>query len=165
MIEKYRPRARMHSIYDITPDYLRERGIEGLVLDIDNTLTTYGCRAPEPHTTAWIETMRQAGIKLCILSNGGRERVSQYNESLRLPFRFRAMKPRRGGFAWAAEQMELPPARIAVIGDQLFTDVAGGNAAGMYTILTDPFAEDEMWLVRLKRILERPILRRLEGKE
>ena len=159
------PDAFLRSVYDITPAYLAERGLEGLILDIDNTLTTYSCREAEEHTLRWIRELRAAGVRLCILSNGGEERVRAYNRALGLPFRFRSMNPRRAGFSWAASELGLPPERIAVVGDQLFTDVAGGNGAGMYTILTEPFAADEMWLVRCKRLLERPLLRRMrEGR-
>lgn len=164
MRERLIPNDCLPSVYDITPQYLKDRNISGLILDIDNTLTTYSCRSAEEHTLTWLKTLQDAGFRLCILSNGGPERVTQYNEKLALPFRYRSMKPKRAGFLWAAKTLDLPPEKIAVVGDQLFTDVAGGNSAGMYTILTTPFAEDEMWLVRAKRVIEKPILRRIHSK-
>ena len=69
-----------------------------------------------------------------------------------------------GGYRRAAEQMSLPAEQTAVVGDQIFTDIAGGNLAGMKSILVEPFEMERHWGFRLKRKLERPILRKLRKK-
>ena len=35
------PDCYFHSIYDITPEFLKGKGIRGVILDIDNTLVFY----------------------------------------------------------------------------------------------------------------------------
>jgi predicted HAD superfamily phosphohydrolase YqeG len=47
-----------------------------------------------------------------------------------------------------------------VVGDQLFTDILGGNAAGFTTILVDPLSVRERAWTRFVRGIERTLLRR-----
>lgn len=155
-----RPDFRFHTIYEVTPHFLAKEGIEGLILDIDNTLVYYGVHKPTEENSFWIKAMQAAGIKLAFVSNGHEERVKAYNEGFGFHCSFKSGKPRRGGFLEAAKFMGLAPSKIAAVGDQLFTDVLGGNRAGMKTILVDPI-RPEPWLpFKVKRLAERPVLRK-----
>ncbi len=161
----FRPDFRFHTIYEVTPAFLVKKGIEGLILDIDNTLVYYGVHKPTPENSFWIKSLQAAGIKMAFVSNGHEERVLTYNESFGFHCSFKSGKPRRGGFLDAAKTMGLAPAKIAAVGDQLFTDVLGGNRAGMMTILVDPI-RPEPWLpFKIKRMAERPVLARCHYTE
>ena len=46
------------------------------------------------------------------------------------------------------------PENVAVVGDQIFTDVLGGNRCKMFTILIEPIAEKDIWLTKVKRPIE-----------
>ena len=157
------PDVVVPSVDKLTPEWLRERKILGLILDIDNTLSAYGCERPETHTVEFLARMRRAGIKLAVLSNGAHARVQTYLAGEEIPYFSKAKKPLSKGFSWAVRELGLPAERIAVVGDQIFTDVLGGNRAGCFTILTEPFDENEFWFVKVKRLFERRFRRVRNG--
>jgi HAD superfamily phosphatase (TIGR01668 family) len=160
-----KPDFYFRDIYAIRPAFLQDHGVRGVILDIDNTLVYYGVFHPTQRNTEWLEALRKAGIAAVFVSNGNEERVVKYNGSFGYPFFFKSGKPLRRGFLKAAQVLGLQPSEIAVIGDQIFTDVWGGNRCGMITCLTDPI-QPEPWLrFRIKRALERPIVKRLHYTE
>ncbi|NLT57666.1 MAG: YqeG family HAD IIIA-type phosphatase [Clostridiales bacterium] len=156
------PDFYFNTVYEITPRFLLGQGIEGVILDIDNTLVYYGVHSPTEENTAWILALTAAGLQVAFVSNGYEERVTAFNAPFGFYSTHHAGKPRPGGFLRAAERMALPPHRVAVIGDQIFTDVWGGNRAGMLTLLVRPIRSEPWLRFKFKRLLERPIVRRLE---
>ena len=156
------PTAAVPKAYDITADSLRALDIKGLILDIDNTLVFYGVYRPTARNTAWLNGLTQAGLAVAFVSNGRQQRVEEYNRDFGFYFSFRSGKPKKAGFLKAAQAMNLAPRQIAVVGDQIYTDILGGNRVGMFTCLVQPI-KPEPWLrFRLKRALERPVVRRLK---
>ncbi len=155
----FNPTYFVKSIYDITPDFLIKRGIFGVVLDVDNTLCLYSCKEPEEKTLNFIGSLKKAGVAAVILSNGAGPRISAYAEKLGIEAMTRSMKPRGKGFLWAQGKLGLPKEKVAVIGDQIFTDIYGGNRFGFKTILTEPFDPCEPAFVKAKRGLERFVRR------
>ena len=56
--------------------------------------------------------------------------------------------------------------KTVAIGDQIFTDVWGGKRAGCYTILVKPIdVKSENFFIKLKRIFEKPFLRKVKRGE
>lgn len=156
-----RPDYYFESVYQITPAFLAKRGVRGVILDIDNTLVYYGVHRPTEENTAWINALTGAGIQVAFVSNGTRERVEEYNESFGFYMSHKSKKPKPQGFLLAADHMGLKPGQVAVVGDQIYTDIWGGNNAGMLTLLVRPI-QMEPWLhFKVKRVLERPITGRL----
>ncbi|MBI3946475.1 MAG: YqeG family HAD IIIA-type phosphatase [Armatimonadetes bacterium] len=160
-----RPGLTAGSVPEIDVAALRERGIEALLLDLDNTLVRWRSREVPEEVLAWVRQASDAGLRLCIVSNAGSaRRVAPVARRLGIPFLVRAAKPRRRGFRHAAARLKLPPERVAVIGDQVFTDVVGGNRAGMLTILVPPVDRShEFVTTRLMRLLERALHRHIHG--
>jgi len=169
MIEKFYPSYAADSISDITVDLLDNNSIKGLILDIDNTLVPNHVADADDKAVKWIEGMKAAGFKLCIVSNASKRRVVKFNDRLKLYAVHRALKPGSGAFSKAGRMMDFKNENIAVIGDQIFTDIYGGNRIGMFTILVKPIDPREGKLVRFKRIFEKRILKKyanvLESKE
>ncbi len=161
MLRLVTPDLFVESVAAIDPAMLRERGVEGLVMDLDCTLCDWRATSIPPSTRVWIDGMRSAGLRLCILSNGGKARVTPLADQLGIPCVTRAAKPLTYGLHAALAKLGLPADRVAVIGDQLFTDVMVGRLAGATTILVRPTSDVEAWVTRIKRPLERVILRRL----
>lgn len=159
MKEIFLPGLYVENISKITADILKEKDIKGLILDVDNTLVPNHVAEADENVVNWIESMKASGVRLCIVSNGARKRVVKFNEKLKLYAIHRAMKPARKAFLEAARLLELENRQIAVVGDQIFTDIYGGNRAGMFTILVKPIDQREGKFVKLKRIFERRILR------
>lgn len=152
------PKVYVDGINDITDELLQKNGIKGLILDIDNTLVPNHVADADENAVNWIERMKALGYKMCIVSNASKPRVVRFNDRLKLYAVHRAMKPASAAFLKAAGIMGLERSNIAVVGDQIFTDICGGNRAGMFTILVRPIDEREGKLVRFKRIFERRIL-------
>ena len=157
----FRPSMQVNRIYDIDLVALKKQGIRGLVFDLDNTLTPWHNYAPDQKLIDWFAGIRDAGLKFCILSNSAQAKVEELCPWLDgVPVIGSAAKPGRGGFARACKMLQLQPAELAMVGDQLVTDMLGGNRAGYYTILTQPISDKEFWGTKhFNRRLERLIKR------
>lgn len=155
------PDMYVDSLLDIPLDELQGKNIKAFILDLDNTITEWNSNYIREEIAAWFKTILDQGFKACILSNNGQQRVVQVAQSLGIPFISRAQKPRRGAFRRAVELMGVQPEETAVIGDQIFTDVLGGNRAGLFTILVVPIARREFVGTKFSRAMEYFVLRRL----
>lgn len=153
------PSIAVDGINDITIELLEKNHINGLILDIDNTLVPNHIADADENAVQWIESIKAAGYKICIVSNASKKRVIKFNDKLSLYAVHRAMKPGTAAFRKACSMMNLKNKNIAVVGDQIFTDVYGGNRAGMFTILVKPIDARESRIVQFKRIFEKRILK------
>jgi hypothetical protein len=119
---------------------LADQGIRGVITDLDNTLV--GAKAPyaTPELQAWLQKLRKSGFQVVIVSNNNKDRVSKFAQPLLIPFIYRAKKPTSAAFHKALAIMNLKPEQTAVIGDQMLTDVLGGNRMGLFTILVQPIS-------------------------
>lgn len=132
-----------------------------MLLDVDCTLARYRQKEPLPEAAAWIERLRGDGVRVCLVSNGMGHRIRKFAERLGLPCVCNAMKPLPRGIRRAIRQLGCLPTETAMIGDQVFADVAAGRLAGVRSILVEPIhPEEEPWYTRLKRLPERLFLGR-----
>ncbi|HAA25859.1 MAG TPA: YqeG family HAD IIIA-type phosphatase [Ruminiclostridium sp.] len=154
------PDLFVKSIFSLDVNWLKSRGIKGVLLDIDNTLITHKQKIPDEKVIELIKYFQENGIKVAIVSNATKRRVEVFNEKLGLFATYRSFKPSKRGFYRAMSKLELIPAETAVIGDQLFTDIRGGNRIGLMTILVEPLDVNEPITVRLKRFLEKIIVKK-----
>lgn len=158
MLKKFLPNQHVQDIFEITPELLKEKGITGIITDLDNTLVAWDVADATPEIIKWFQRMEEHDINVIIISNNKEERVRLFSEPLKRPFVYSARKPLKRAFKKAARQMDLKKEEVVVIGDQLMTDILGGNSAGFYTILVVPIVQtDGMW-TRINRQLERRIL-------
>ena len=159
------PDAHVNSIYDIELEQLKERGIKGIIADLDNTLV--GAKEPlaNPKLESWFKSVKQLGIQVVIVSNNNESRVSTFAKPLSIPFIFAAKKPQNRAFRKALNLMNLSPEETAVVGDQLMTDVLGGNRSGLHTVWVKPVsAADDGFFTRMNRRMERWVLLRMKKK-
>lgn len=152
------PDAYVKSIHSITAESLKAHGISGLIIDIDNTLVPTHAKDADIKIKSYIEGLKAAGIKAVIVSNARKERVEHFCRALEIDYVYKALKPFKRGYRDAMNIMGLTPERIAIIGDQLFTDILGGNLLGMKSILIEPIDPDEPLLIKFKRIIEKPFI-------
>lgn len=146
------PHYRIASVLELTAERLRGLGLESLLLDADCTLKRYRSEECAPGVREWLDTLRQAGFGLCLVSNGFGERIRQFAEPLGLPFVARALKPLPQGCRRAMRKMGFRPENTALVGDQLLADIVAGRLAGLTTFLVEPIhPEEERWFTRLKR--------------
>ncbi len=142
-------------IWQIDTQVLRDLGVKALIVDVDNTLSSHGSPLPEKEVVPWLAHMSELKVPVVILSNNTKARVEPFANKLGLPFVHFAAKPMRGGFLRAQSQLSHPAGEIAVVGDQIFTDIVGGNKMGMKTVLVLPIKQDTNLWVRFKRGFEK----------
>lgn len=158
MLKRFLPSAHVKSIFEITPEKLLEQGVKGIITDLDNTLVSWDTRDATQEVIDWLALMNASGIKVSVLSNNNEERVSYFCAPLGTPYVFSARKPLAKSFKRAAREMNLEKDKIVVIGDQLLTDVLGGNSAGFNTILVVPIVKTDGRITRFNRMIERRLL-------
>lgn len=155
-----RPRDVIDHIRDIDPDFLAERGLRGLLLDLDNTLIPYGSYEERADVMRWAADLRRADTRLYLLSNATDKRARFWLDKLGFEGVGMAGKPNPRAFHRALASLDLPARSVGMVGDQLFTDVLGGNLAGMHTILVHPLSVNALPHTRATRKLERAVLKR-----
>ena len=151
ILSRFFPREFYNSVYEIDYETLYANGFRGLIFDIDNTLAAFDVPDPPNEVVELISRLKQLGFGVCLLSNNSEKRVVGFNNPLELPAIHKAGKPRRRGLRKAIELLKLPKEQTAIIGDQLFTDIWGGNRMNIHTILVNPLATRDEWTVKLKR--------------
>ncbi|MGI6128550.1 MAG: YqeG family HAD IIIA-type phosphatase [bacterium] len=155
------PDLYLSSVFNLPLDQLRELGIKGLIFDLDNTLLNWNMYQVTPEARELFGRLEQAGFCSCLVSNNKRDRVEAVAKVLGLPAISKARKPRRRAFRQAMATLGTTKEETAVIGDQLFTDVLGGNRLGLYTILVVPLCSTEFIGTKMMRSLEGFVLTRL----
>lgn len=159
------PTLLRNRITDITPEDLRALGVTGLLLDVDNTLTTHGSQELPPEVDRWLKSVAAKGFLPTVVSNALPKRVDPFARKIGLRYIAFACKPLPVGFLRAAKRLGLPKSCCAVIGDQAFTDILGARLCGIPCIQVLPIRlEEHKPLMRLKRRLERGILARYRRK-
>ncbi|MFN7017827.1 MAG: YqeG family HAD IIIA-type phosphatase [Fimbriimonadales bacterium] len=162
-LRRWCPDERVRSVTEITPEHLRSLDIRALLLDLDNTITPWRSRQVPPEVAAWVKRMQEAGIKLCFVSNTRNlGRLQAISAQLGVPYARGVMKPRRAMLRRALELLGVEPQHAAIAGDQLFTDVWGGNRLGIYTIWVHPMHPREFIGTKVSRQVEKWLLKRLE---
>ncbi|SFE28248.1 YqeG family HAD IIIA-type phosphatase [Alteribacillus iranensis] len=164
MLKYFIPNEYIPSVFDLDLEELRARNIKGIITDLDNTLVEWDRPDATPKLLEWLKLMRTEGFQVTIVSNNNKERVSSFSEPTGIQFIHSARKPLRRAFLKACKRMGLAKDEVVVVGDQVLTDVFGGNRAGFYTVLVVPIASTDGFLTRVNRKVERRVLKRLRDK-
>lgn len=160
----FKPTYVFNDVTEITPEFLKRRRIKGLILDLDNTLTTHNNPVPPQSSLDWLEKMRAAGVRLMIVSNNKTERVTPFAKQLGLEFVPRGAKPLPIGYIKARKRMGLENRELAAVGDQIFTDVLGCNLLGIRSIFVFPIEPETSLPFRFKRSIEKAFLPKRQNK-
>lgn len=158
------PDKYLKKVEDIDIEFLQKNKLKALILDVDNTLIDYNKNLSDS-IIKWAKDLIGQGTKLYILSNSNhKEKVANVAEKLSIPYKNLANKPFKKGFLKVKEILKEKPENIAVVGDQIFTDIIGGNRCKMYTILVDPIDKKDFWYTAWKRPLENFIKNRYKNR-
>ena len=149
-----KPNIKLKKITDITVDLLKKHNIDSLILDIDNTMSTHHVEVLTDGLTAWLAMMKENGIKLIVLSNSKEERVNPFANRIGLDYISLGLKPLPSGYIRALKMLKSKRKNTAIVGDQIFTDVLGGNFVGVKTILLTPIKLESTPGFRFKRKIE-----------
>jgi HAD superfamily phosphatase (TIGR01668 family) len=151
--DRYAPR-----LHDVPHEELEEAGIRGLIVDLDNTLLGFRETELGDEHLSWVMRAHDRGFRMVMLSNNFSDRVRGVAAQLNVGCIPNALKPLPFGFLSAMRQLGLSRHEVAVVGDQLFTDVLGGKLCGLYTILTEPIEAKDFAITRVFRFFERLML-------
>lgn len=159
---KLYPNAYLKNVKEITIDFLNKNNIKALILDVDNTLIDFNKKMLDG-VEEWCKNLKKQGIKLFIVSNSNKKtKVEMVAKKLELPYIHFATKPFKRGFRKAAKMLQEKDENIAVVGDQIFTDVIGANRCKMFSILVEPIEKKDLLVTKIKRPLENYIIKRYQ---
>ena len=156
----FRPDYYFSDVTKISLPFLRQQGITALILDVDNTLTVDHGAALIPGVADWLVQMQQGGMQLVILSNAVPKRMAAFAGAVGLPFVGLGLKPLPFGYFRAIQKVGATKSKAAIVGDQIFTDILGGRLSGCKTVLVAPKKLESSRRFKMKRALERKLLRR-----
>ena len=154
---KFFPKKVVRSTYSINFKKYYKNGYKGVLFDIDNTLVPHG-EAADDKAIKFFQKLRDIGFKFCLISNNKEERVRTFADKVGAPYIYDAHKPSTEGYNKAMDIIGTDVNETIFVGDQVFTDVFGGNRASLYTILVRPIHHKEEIQIVLKRYIEKPIL-------
>lgn len=158
-----RPKEYVSSIFTIDIDDLVKKGIKALIVDIDDTIMPRSEYKIPFAVYSWVEKVKEKGLKIFLVSNGSRvPRTDYISKSLGINGMALSFKPLPFAFKKAMNAMDAAPEETAVIGDQILTDVIGGNLLGAYTILVKPVAKEVSMIRMPMRFLEDSIINSLD---
>lgn len=158
------PHLILNSLHDLEHYKLRQLGIKGIIFDLDNTIIPWDSQQMSPEIIKLLEDLITEGFQICLLSNNMDKRVKSIAAIFGIPFISRAYKPAKSGFRHAVAAMDLPLNQVAVVGDQLFTDILGGNRIGLVTIWVRPLCAQEFIGTKITRSFEKLAVRILKAK-
>ena len=164
-MDKFIPDMYQKSIYHIDYDKLQDSGIKCLLIDLDNTCVPYKDKEPNKKLIDLFETLKDMDFKIIIFSNALKGRIKPFKDVLNVDCLARANKPYKKNFLKVIKLFNYDLSEVAIIGDQLYTDILGGNKVGIKTILVNPMSSDDMFITRfIYRTLEKRIYKKLMSK-
>lgn len=164
-MEKYMPDIYVKSIYYIDYDKLKERGIKCLLFDLDNTVAPLSLKKPNKKIKELFQKLKKMGYKLIIFSNSGKIRLKPFKEELEVDCAFNCKKPMKKKFNLILNEYHFSISEVAIIGDNIVTDILGGNKIGITTILVNPISNKDKLFAKPLRIYEKKIIKSLTKKE
>lgn len=160
-MEKYVPDIYKKSIHVIDYNKLKNNGIKCLLFDLDNTIVPFNEKVPPKKVVDLFKKVKDLGFKVIIFSNSGKRRLKPFKEILDVDCSVRAMKPSTKKFFKVLEEFHYNESEVAIIGDQIMTDVLGGNRTGITTILINPISKRDFFLTKFNRIREKKVIKKL----
>ena len=146
----YKLPREAYRLSTIDLDWLKHSGIQGVILDLDNTIVSEDDRYLSPGAEDWIKEAKLQGFKFFILSNGKRRyRVKFWSHRLDIPAINPARKPFPFAFHKALTSMQLKAKQVVVIGDSRHTDMLGALLIGCPSIQVATLPHPFRWWEKL----------------
>ncbi len=161
----FRPTIELNRLTDIDINLLKKYNIKGLIIDVDNTLSTHKGEKLINGIFDWIELMESNNIKLFVLSNGKKDRLKEFMKKIPLEYNAMALKPLPFKLLKAVKKTGLKRKETAICGDQIFTDVFCGKLAGVKQILLNPILPETKRSFKIKRYFEQKLKKRWHKNE
>lgn len=144
-------------VENIEVSFLKDKGIKGIAIDIDNTLTGDGSHNLKEGVANWIKAVKDEGIVFCIVSNNHLPRIKPYADRIEVEYICEADKPSARCKKELLEILGCNDSEVVMIGDQFFTDMLFASRCHFKSILVDPISEDKHKGAKIKRFFEKPL--------
>lgn len=159
MFKILRPKVYVNSVYNIDLKKLKKtKKIRGIIVDLDNTLIAWGRKEIDSKINDWVKEAKRLEFKLCIVSNANSKRVAEFAKIFNIPYHSKYFKPFSIAFNNGLNILDTKKFETVVIGDQIFTDIWGGNISKLLTILVVPIAKKDSIGTFLHRSLEKILI-------
>ena len=164
-LKRFYPTCIYKSVESIPYLFMEENNIKLILIDMDNTLIDRN-KNYSGELEKWVDRMKRSGITICIFSNSiPKKTVNEIAKKLKVKCYLNARKPFRKGFMEIEKIENVSKENMLMIGDQLFTDIWGGNRFGIKTILVKPISSNEGIHIKMKRPFERYVLKKYEERK
>jgi len=164
-MEIFLPDKYYKNIYEINYRQLKQDGIKCLLFDLDNTLVPPHINKPNKKIRDLFDNLKELDFKVIIMSNSGKKRLTPFKDELIVDCSASSMKPLKKKFLKVLKEYKFDVSETAIIGDQLLTDVFGGNRAGITTILVNPISRKDIIFTKLNRRIEKFIEKKFLKRE
>lgn len=159
MFKILRPKVYVNSVYNIDLKKLKKiKKIKGIIVDLDNTLVAWGGKEISQSIIDWVNEAKRLDFKLCIVSNTNSKRVAEFAKILNIPYHSKYFKPFSTAFNNGLKILDAKKSETVVIGDQIFTDICGGNILKLLTILVVPIVKKDSMGTFFHRSLEKILI-------
>lgn len=158
----FEPDHYFKKIQDIPAQLFKDNGIKLILCDVDNTIVGWHKEDVSQETRQWLDDIQSNGIKIVLFSNNPIARVKKMEKILKIPAYYKTKKPFKKSYLGAIKEMNGSVKTTAMVGDQLLTDIMGGNITGVMTVLVDPLSTKKEFF--LTTIISRPIERHIKRK-
>lgn len=159
----FRPTMYRKDVFDIDYKKLKDLGITCLVFDLDNTLGLIDQKRCPLKVKKLIKEL-QEDFLVFIASNNTKKRIAPYLKDLGIGGVANSFKPSTRGLRKIKNEYHLKKKEMAMIGDQLVTDVLAGKRFKILTVLVDPLGKKDLKITGLNRSLEAKIIKRYEKR-
>ncbi|WP_035211074.1 YqeG family HAD IIIA-type phosphatase [Alkalicoccus chagannorensis] len=164
VLKKFIPNQYVPSVYDIDTEDLQKHGVRTIITDLDNTLVEWDRPEATERLLEWLKKLDESGFHVIIVSNNNEKRVQAFASPHGIPFIHSARKPLSRAFISACRLAGTERREAVVVGDQLLTDILGGNRAGFHTILVVPVASNDGIMTKINRRIERRVMKKMKQK-
>lgn len=158
MLSNFLPTWMVQATYNISPVKLKKLGIKVVLTDLDNTLIAWNNPYGTQELKTWISSLKEAGIKLVVVSNNSKYRINRAVSKFDLPFVSRSLKPLPFGIKRAMYDYQVNKNEVVMIGDQLLTDIWAANNSGIFSILVEPIVQSDAWNTKINRFFEKIVM-------
>lgn len=165
MLKMFVPKKYIKNFNYLDLDDLKKNGIKMIICDIDNTLVAHDEKHPSEEAELFVKKVLEEGFDFCLISNNVSDRVETFAKKLHVNTYPNALKPLKRTYKKIIHDTNYKSHEIASVGDQLLTDILGGNRMKIYTVLTHPLVTRDLSYTKVNRIFENMVFKMLKRKK
>ncbi len=162
-MQKYIPKMYRKNIFDVNYEKLKTIGIKCILFDLDNTLLAVKSNTIDKKICNFVKKLKKDFSIYVISNNSNKKRLDIVANTLKISYVSFALKPLSFGFKKIIKEYGYKPCEMCIIGDQIVTDVFGGNRLGIFTILVEPLESKDLKITSVNRFIEKRIIKRMEN--